>query len=80
MIILENNIKQIEEDLQKQIELVDDVLTRYTDDEIGQEQKQKYEEMQPTDKISLLTNTLLTCSSYEDFETDLIINFDYNNY
>ena len=80
MIILENNIKQIEEDLQKQIDLVDDVLTRYTDDETGQEQKQKYEEMQPTDKISLLTNTLLTCSSYEDFETDLIINFDYNNY
>ena len=80
MIINVENVEKIEKALKDQINLIDDVLTRYTDDEIGQEQKQKYEEMTQADKISLLTNTLLTCSSYEDFETDIVINFDYNNY
>lgn len=66
--------------LENQLSLVHEVLERYTDDETGQEQKEKYKNMKNDDLINLLTNTLLTCSSYEDFETDLIINFDYSNY
>ena len=66
--------------LETQISLVNDVLTRYVRDEAGESQKQKYMEMTWEDKISLLTNTLSICANWEDFETDLIVNFDYSNY
>ena len=66
--------------LEDQVLLVDNVLIRYTNDEVGANQKQKYIDMTMEDKISLLTNTLTSCASWEDFETDLVINFDYNNY
>lgn len=73
-------MRTMEELLHKQINVVDEILIRYTDDEVGMNQKQKYEDMTDLDKISLLTNTLLSCADWCDFETDLIINFDYNNY
>lgn len=63
-----------------QITIVIDILFRYTEDEAGQNQKEKFRSMTWEDMISLLTNTLVSCSSWEDFETDLVINFDYNNY
>ena len=66
--------------LGNQLILVDDILFRYTNDEAGQNQKEKFKSMTWEDKISLLTATLVSCSSWEDFETDLVINFDYNNY
>lgn len=72
--------KELKEILQKQIALVDSILDRYTDDEAGENQLDKYNAMSDFEIINLLTNTLTTCSSWEDFETDLIINFDYNNY
>ena len=46
----------------------------------GEAQKAKYNKMLISDKINLLTNTLLNCASYDDFEADIVINFDYNNY
>lgn len=66
--------------LDTQIGLVNEVLIRYITDEVGQNQKEKFESMTWEDKISLLTNTLTSCSSWEDFETDLVINFDYGVY
>ena len=66
--------------LDNQIKLVNEVLSRYTNDEVGESQKEKFERMTWEDKISLLTNTLTSCSSWEDFETDLVINFDYGIY
>ena len=72
--------EELKEILKKQIALVDSILDRYTNDEAGEQQLEKYNSMSDTEIINLLTNTLITCSSWEDFETDLIINFDYNNY
>lgn len=66
--------------LDNQIGLVNEVLSRYITDEVGQNQKEKFKSMTWEDKISLLTNTLISCSSWEDFETDLVINFDYGVY
>lgn len=71
---------KLDKALEDQVLSVDNVLIRYTDDEVGANQKQKYIDMTMEDKISLLTNTLISCSSWEDFETDLVINFDYGNY
>ena len=66
--------------LKHQVNLVEDVLSRYVNDEVGGSQKDKYEAMSDLDKISLLTNALNTCPCWDDFETELVINFDYNNY
>lgn len=66
--------------LESQITLVNEVLIRYTEDEVGENQKQKFLDMTGIDKLSLLTNTLISCANWDDFETDLVINFDYNNY
>lgn len=65
------------------IDEVDDILTLYTDDEAGETQKQKYKEMTNTQKINLFYNALYYSESIRDFDTfrtDVIINFDYNNY
>lgn len=72
-----NKLKQ---SIELQLSIVDDILTRYTEDEAGSSQKEKYNNMEHVDKISLLTNTLLTCSNWCDFEIDLTINFDMGNY
>ena len=72
-----NRLKQ---SIELQLSIVDDILTRYTEDEAGESQKDKYKDMDEVDKISLLTTTLLNCSDWCDFETDLVINFDMNNY
>ena len=66
--------------LETQISIVNDILLRYVNDEVGESQKRKFMDMTWEDKISLLTNTLTSCTSWEDFETDLVINFDYNRY
>ena len=72
--------EKIENALQNQIYIIDDILTRYVNDEAGETEKGKYNKMLISDKINLLTNTLLNCANYEDFEADVIINFNYNNY
>lgn len=72
--------EKIKNALQNQVNIIDDILTRYVNDEAGEAQKEKYNKMLISDKINLLTNTLLNCSCYEDFEADIVINFDYNNY
>ena len=75
-----NDFNKLAQILNNQIEIVNDILTRYTEDEAGQDSKEQFLKMSEVDKVSLLTNTLLTSSDLADFETDLIINFDYNNY
>lgn len=75
-----SELSRINTCLENQLSIVNDILTRYVNDEAGESQKQKYIDMNWEDKISLLTNTLVSCSSWEDFETDLVINFDYSNY
>lgn len=67
-------------DLDSQVKLVDDILTRYIEDEAGQGQKEQYEKMSYYEKITLLTNTLYNCASWEDFETEMVVNFNYYNY
>lgn len=67
-------------DLDAQVKLVDDILKRYIEDEAGKGQKEKYKKMSYYEKITLLTNTLYNCSSWEDFETEMVVNFDYSNY
>lgn len=74
------DINKLHQVLENQISLVNGVLIRYTEDEVGENQKQKFLDMTDIDKVSLLTNTLISCANWEDFETDLVINFDYNNY
>lgn len=74
------DINKLHQVLENQTSLVNEVLIRYTEDEVGENQKQKFLDMTDIDKLSLLTNTLISCANWEDFETDLVINFDYNNY
>ena len=65
------------------IDLIDEQLTLYTDDEAGESQKQKYKEMTNKQKINLFYNALYYSESIRDFDTfrtDIVINFDYNNY
>ena len=74
------DINKLHQVLENQLSLVNEVLIRYTEDEVGENQKLKFLDMTDVDKLSLLTNTLISCANWEDFETDLVINFDYNNY
>jgi len=65
------------------IDLIDEQLTLYTDDEAGETQKKQYKEMTNTQKINLFYNALYYSESIRDFDTfrtDIVINFDYNNY
>lgn len=75
-----NNFDKLAQILNNQADIVNDILTRYTEDEAGQESKEQFLKMSEVEKVSLLTNTLLTSSDLADFETDLVINFDYKNY
>ena len=70
------------------IENVRDLLDRYTSDETGASQRAKYVDIYDND-LDLLQLFYNTISDFEgkdletlrdDFETQLIINFDYNNY
>jgi hypothetical protein len=70
------------------IDNVRDLLDRYTSDETGASQRAKYVDIYDND-LDLLQLFYNTISDFEgkdletlrdDFETQLIINFDYNNY
>lgn len=72
--------EKMENAINIQAEIVDFILSRYVNDEAGKEQEEKFNSMTLSDKVNLLTNTLNNCCQWADFETDLIINFDYCNY
>ncbi len=72
--------RKIKSAIYKQVELVDEVLTRYTNDEAGENSKEQYDKMTLEDKFNLLTNTLISCADWCEFETELVVNFDYGNY
>jgi len=74
------DLEELSKIIKRQVSLVDEVLTRYTEDEAGQNSRDSYLKMNTIDKLSLLTYTLENCSNFEDFETELVINFDYNCY
>ena len=70
------------------IEDVRDLLDRYTSDEAGMNSRDKFEDIKDND-VALLQLFYNTISGFEnkdlgtlrdDFETNIIINFDYNNY
>ena len=70
------------------IDYVRDLLDRYTSDETGASQRAKYVDIYDND-LDLLQLFYNTISDFEgkdletlrdDFETQLIINFDNNNY
>ena len=68
------------------IDMVRDELDRYTTDEIGLNSRDKFEDMQDLDFLQLFINTMRndeykTLDDIRDnFNVDLVINFDYNNY
>lgn len=70
------------------IDYVNDLLDRYTTDEIGKEERQKYLDMDDNDKLQLICNELYyhfdkqedINKIMEDLDTNLVISFDYNNY
>ena len=70
------------------IDMVRDELDRYTTDEIGLNSRDKFEDIKDND-LDLLQLFYNTMSYFEDkdletlrddFNTQLVINFDYNNY
>lgn len=70
------------------IDYVDDLLDRYTQDEVGLQQRDKYLSMGDLDKIGLFLNTFYQEidndrdmeTIMDDLDTNIVINFDYNNY
>lgn len=62
------------------IDLIDDLLKRYTDDEVGKDQKEKYQKMTTEQKIKLLENTIDNFGIDEDIETNIVICFDFGSY
>lgn len=71
------DIRKLHDIMCDQLSLVNDVLERYTDDEAGQNGKIVYLGMSDIDKLALLTYTLNHTSNWEDFESELVINFDF---
>lgn len=80
--ILKRNQEElkIKSSIKALVGVVDEILTRYIEDEAGQESKDKYNNMTKGEKLMLLTNTICTCAGWEDFEASVVINFDYCNY
>jgi hypothetical protein len=74
------DINKLYNTLSSQLDIVNELLSRYVEDEVGMGSKQRYEDMTDIDKISLLTNTLLNCTDWCDFETQMVINFDMGCY
>lgn len=62
------------------INYINDLLIRYTSDEVGSDEGKKYLRMNKKDKINLYYNALDMNKDPEDLETDIIINFNYWNY
>lgn len=59
------------------IDYVNDTLERYTDDEVGENQKDFYLAMNDKQKLELFENTLDINKDIDNFETDLVVCFDY---
>ena len=67
------------------IEDVRDLLDRYTSDESGEHSRDEFNELGDLDILQLIVNTIENGASdlerlRDDFDTDVIINFDYHNY
>lgn len=70
------------------IDYVDDLLDRYTQDEVGLQQRDKYLSMGDLDKIGLILNTFYQEidndrdmeTIMDDLDTNIVINFGYYNY
>lgn len=63
-----------------QIGIVDDILYRYVNDEAGENSKKIYEEMLEEEKFNLITYTIENCACWEDFEAELVTNFEVGRY
>lgn len=67
------------------IEDVRDLLDRYTQDESGEHARDEFNDLGDLDILQLIVNTIENGASdlerlRDDFDTDVIINFDYHNY
>lgn len=62
------------------VDIVNDILRRYTDDEVGQAGKDDYLAMNNIQKVMLFDNALQMTNDLDDFDTNVVINFDYSNY
>lgn len=64
------------------VDYVNDILIRYTEDVIGEKFKEKFLEMSYEEKINLYNNAKSMNNNEEDFDfdTDIVINFDFSNY
>ena len=64
----------------EKMEIVNNILERYTNDEAGQAGKEDYKNMNNIQKVMLFDNALQMTKDLDDFDTNVIINFDYSNY
>lgn len=74
------DIEALEEIVASQVCIVDEILDRYTLDEAGEGSRYAFIEMSDIQKLKLLTFTMENCPDWSDFETELVINFDYGRY
>ena len=64
----------------EQIEVIDDILTRYTNDEVGLSGKDEYLKMNNKEKLYLFNNAIEMTYDEDDFDVCVVINFDYHAY
>ena len=73
-------ITKMDEIMASQCTIVDTILSRYTSDEAGESEREAWLNMSEEQKMGLLTFTIENCSDWSDFETDLVINFNYRRF
>lgn len=70
------------------LDYVDDLLDRYTSDEVGENQRQQYKEMNDDDKLVLILSTIYKEVGKSDdiddildnIDINIVINFNFSNY
>lgn len=73
-------ITKMDKIMASQCTIVDTILSRYTSDEAGESEREAWLNMSEEQKMALLTFTIENCSDWSDFETDLVINFNYRRF
>lgn len=73
-------ITKMDKIIASQCTIVDVILAHYISDEEGSYLRNRWYDMSEEQKMTLLTYTLETCSDWEDFEADLVVNFEKGLY
>lgn len=70
------------------LDYVDDLLDRYTNDEVGENQREEYQNMSDDDKLVLILSTIYKEVGKSDdineildnLDINIVVNFDFSNY